>query len=74
MSTMVRSIGRIKSWDASRGFGSVERAAVQHELAMDVSDWAESDSDPCEGQRVSFVEATTRNGLPVARSVRRCTI
>jgi hypothetical protein len=74
MSTMARSFGRIKSWDASRGVGSVVVAAVQHELAMNVSNWAESDRDPHQGERVSFVETTTRNGLPCARSVKRATI
>jgi hypothetical protein len=74
MATTIRSTGRIASWDEQRGCGSIVLAAEQREVLMNIGNWTESDAEPRAGQRVSFVEATTRNGQPVARSVRRCAI
>jgi cold shock CspA family protein len=68
MSTMVRSTGRIRHWNAARGYGFIEQAAEEHEIFLHVSNWV-SDDEPHVGDRVSFVERQGRDGRPRAVSV-----
>ena len=67
ISRQERASGTIKFFDHQRGYGFVQ-TADEHELFMHVTDFV-SDDEPHEGDRVSFVERTGRDGKPRAISV-----
>jgi cold shock CspA family protein len=64
-----REVGQIKYWNAAGGYGFIRIATHEaRETYFHISDFV-SDSDPCVGDRVSFIERAGRDGKPRAISV-----
>lgn len=61
--------GTIKWFDESKGYGFVVRDDSRDDIFCHINQVAEECDFPKEGDRVSFVEGTGRDGRPFARRV-----